>query len=239
MIKEKFIFLLFFFFSLAINAQEEKAFDFYSAGVRAGYSYDFGVAIYNYSEAIKIKPDYMMAYFNRGAMFIKTREFDNTIKDMQEVLTLDSTYYDAYIYLGEAYIGKSDIEQAKKMYEIVLRKIPSHKKALSGIALCFFYQYKFKESISAYDKYLSIVKEDADAFYKRGLAKFSMDDYTGSINDFSRCIDLKKDFWQAYDARAKSYRFDANLMKACEDWNTSMLLGSTEATKNIETYCNK
>jgi hypothetical protein len=50
---------------------------------------------------------------------------------------------------------------------------------------------------------------------------------------------LKKDFWQAYDARAKSYRFDANLMKACEDWNTSMLLGSTEATKNIETYCNK
>lgn len=222
-----------------VHAQKEKAFDFYSAGVRAAYSYDFGVAIFNYTEAIKLKPDYMIAYYNRGAMFIKTREFDNTISDMYKVLSLDSTYYDAYIYLGDAYIGKSDIAKAKEMYDLVLKKIPNHKKALNGQALCFFYLSRYEECIAAYNKYLALVKDDADAYYKRGLAKFSLDNFTGSISDFSSAIDIRKDFLQALEARAKSYRFDSDLEKACLDWNACLALGSTTAAGNIKTFCTK
>ncbi len=239
MMKEKISFILFLVLSKLVVAQDEKAFELYSAGVRAGYSYEFGVAILNYTEAIKLKPGYMMAYFNRGAVYLKTRENDNAIADMQMVLSLDSTYYDAYAYLGEAYIAKSDIATAKKMYEFLLKKIPNHKKGLDGMALCYFYMNKYEESIKYYDKYIELVYDDPEAYYKRGLAKFSLDQYQKSIDDFTEAISFRNDYWQALDARAKAYRYIADLVNACIDWHRSLQLGSKEAEKNIPIYCTK
>jgi tetratricopeptide (TPR) repeat protein len=239
MVKEKIILILFLVLSKLLVGQDERAFELYSAGVRAGHSYEFGVAIMNYTEAIKLKPDYMMAYFNRGAMFIKTHENDNTIADMQKVLSLDSTYYDAYAYLGEAYIGKSDIATAKKMYEFLLKKIPNHKKGLDGMALCYFYLNNYEESIRYYDKYIDLVYDDAEAYYKRGIAKFSLEQYQKSIDDFTKAISFRKEYWQALDARAKAYRFIADLENACIDWHRSLQYGSKEAEKNIPIYCTK
>lgn len=233
------IYILFICSSTVCFSQNEKAFDLYSAGVRAAYAYDYGLAIHCYSDAIKLKPDYMMAYYNRGALFAKTKEYDNAIVDMHQVLQLDSTYYDAYIILGEVYIGKSDIATATKMYETVLKKIPTYKKGLQGMAMCLFYLRKYDESISYFTKYIAQAKNDEDAYYKRGLAYFSMDNFQMAIQDYTQSIQINEKYKQAYEARATAYRFIANLPKACDDWNKAVELGSKEAMKNIETYCTK
>jgi tetratricopeptide (TPR) repeat protein len=106
------------FFWVILPAQNEKAFDFYSAGVRAGYVYDYGEAIYNYSEAIKLKPDYTMAYYNRGVAYFKNKENDNAINDFRMVISQDSSYVDAYYFMGEALLNKMMIAQAMDLFQL-------------------------------------------------------------------------------------------------------------------------
>jgi tetratricopeptide (TPR) repeat protein len=50
---------------------------------------DYEEAIKDFTHAIKIKPDYTLAYFNRGKAWIELSEYGNAVNDFKKVLELD------------------------------------------------------------------------------------------------------------------------------------------------------
>ena len=80
--------------------------------------------------------------------------------------------------------------------------------------------------------------EYAAAYYNRGRAKRSLEDYKGAIADYTKAIELDSD-----DANAYFYRGDAKEMLgdfngACEDWKIAVSLGNEEAKKWVANQCN-
>ena len=80
------IFLILFLMMITLpvttlRAQPERAFDLYSAGVRASYAYSYGEAIRLFSEAIAAKPDFTAAYYSRGVALFKNKENDKAFED--------------------------------------------------------------------------------------------------------------------------------------------------------------
>ena len=63
-------------------------------------------AIMHYTEAIKSKPDFTAAYYNRGTAYYKKGEYDNAITDFDKAIELKPDYVDAYYNRGTAYIKK-------------------------------------------------------------------------------------------------------------------------------------
>src|SRR5271166_3930666 len=62
----------------------------------------YTVAFIAYNKAIELKPDYVVAYINRGRLEIKMHNFYGAQVDFQKALSLDHKLTGVYYFLGMA-----------------------------------------------------------------------------------------------------------------------------------------
>ncbi len=79
-------------------------------------------AIRYLNEAIKLQPDYAIAYNNRGVAYAKLNQFQRAIEDFNESTRLKPDFVVTYVNRGMAYIlmgnknlGCRDVQKACKM----------------------------------------------------------------------------------------------------------------------------
>ena len=80
-------------------------------------------AIEDYSAAIRLKPDYALAYYNRGCVYIKNPDqYKQAIEDFNKAIHLKPDYVEAYNNLGGIYLlqGKKSLgcSNAQKACEL-------------------------------------------------------------------------------------------------------------------------
>jgi tetratricopeptide (TPR) repeat protein len=56
---------------------------------------DYDRAIADYNQAIRLDPDYALAYYNRGVAYVNKRDYARARADWEKVLQLDPTGADA------------------------------------------------------------------------------------------------------------------------------------------------
>ena len=83
---------------------------------------EWATAVSHYTAAIRIKPDYAMAYYSRGLAYIHLEEYDKAIADYTEAIRIDSDFADAYNNrgvahrkLGDDVKAAADFAKAKKL----------------------------------------------------------------------------------------------------------------------------
>lgn len=82
---------------------------------------EFDKAISDYSKAIDINPNYLLAYYNRGLAWINKEDYDKAIKDYDKAIEIDPNC--AY-----AYADKASIERGLKKYD---EAIENYNKAIN------------------------------------------------------------------------------------------------------------
>ena len=65
-------------------------------------------AVKNFSNAIRINPDYKMAYYNRGLMYFKLAEFQLAINDYSNAIRISPDYPKAHNDLGKHQLAIND-----------------------------------------------------------------------------------------------------------------------------------
>ena len=56
--------------------------------------------------------------------------------------------------------------------------------------------------------------ETAESLYKQGVAEFKKNNYLAAVESYSKAIDLKPDYFEAYRARGSAYSFNKDYEKA-------------------------
>ena len=74
---------------------------------------DWGRAIWEYSEAIRLDPKFATAYCNRGAAYGEKGDWDRAIADCTEAIRLDPHYVPAYYNRALTYEKKGDQTKAE------------------------------------------------------------------------------------------------------------------------------
>ena len=69
-------------------------------------------AIKHYTYAIELKPDFAIAYNNRGITYRDKGEIKRAIDDFNKAIELQSDYADAYNNRGLTYRNKGDYDRA-------------------------------------------------------------------------------------------------------------------------------
>ena len=111
--KKLVVVLLVVFALVPLAAQEEMDAEFYyNRGIEYYNNGNIDLAIQDFSEAIRIKPDYVEAWTYRGAALNGTREWDKAIKDAREAIRINSDYTKAWNVPGAAFNYKKDYDLA-------------------------------------------------------------------------------------------------------------------------------
>ena len=115
----------------------------------------------DFNKAIKIKPDYAEAYYNRGFVYAGRGEYKQAIADFDKAIALKPDLAEAYNNRGLAYAEKGDDDRAIADYDKAIALKPDYAKAYSnrGFFYLFLQQWEQakKDLQTAQDKGLDII----------------------------------------------------------------------------------
>ncbi|XP_075454541.1 tetratricopeptide repeat protein 32 isoform X2 [Ascaphus truei] len=80
---------------------EDLAIAFNNRGQIKYFRVDFYEAMDDYTEAIRVNPNFEVPYYNRGVILYRLGVFDEAVKDFQKVLQLNPHFQDAKISLKQ------------------------------------------------------------------------------------------------------------------------------------------
>ena len=127
-------------------------------------------AIKCYSEAIKSKPDFTVAYNNRGIVYKEKGEFQKAIEDYTIAINLDPDYANAYNNRGNAYKEKGEFQKAIEDYTIAINLDPDYANAYNNRGNAYTDAGDFDNAMKDFNTAIKLNPDDAGAYNNRGAA---------------------------------------------------------------------
>jgi tetratricopeptide (TPR) repeat protein len=185
---------------------------------------DFEGAIKGYSEAIRLKPDYAVAFNCQGSARFGKGDFEGAIEDYSEAIRLKPDYAVALTNRGNARGAKGDFENAIKDYSEAIRLKPDYVVALThrGNARCG--QGDFEGAIKDCSEAIRLKPDYADAFNNRGNARKAKGDFEGALKDYKETIRLKPDYADAFNNRGNARFGTGDFEGAIKEYNEAIRL---------------
>jgi hypothetical protein len=94
-------------------------------------------AIDSYKQALKIKPDYVNAYYNMGVALHDKGNLEAAIDSYKQVLKIKPDYAEAYYNMGNVLQKKGDLEAAIDSYKQAIKIKPDHAEVHGNLGLAF------------------------------------------------------------------------------------------------------
>ena len=194
---------------------------------------DYKGAIADYTQAIRLKPDYVEAYCNRGAAKDNLGQHLAAIADYDTAIRLKPDYVKAYYNRGDA---KDDLGQhlaAIADYDAAIRLKPDDADAYYNRGIMRASLGQHLAAIADYDTAIRLKPDYASAYVNRGAAKGVLGQHRAAIADYDTAIRLKADYAVTYLNRGTAKDALGQYAAAIADFDTAIRLKPNYA----EAYC--
>jgi tetratricopeptide (TPR) repeat protein len=173
--------------------------------------------IADYSEAIRLNPEYSGAFNNRGNARFAKGDWKGAIADYDEALRLDPQDAQAFYNRGNVRYTKGDRKGAIADYDEALRLDPQYAEAFYNRGNARDAKGDRKGAIADYSEALRLNPQDAWAFNNRANARFAEGDLEGAIADYDEALRLDPQKARAFYDRGHARADNGDLEGAIAD----------------------
>lgn len=208
------------------KSNQDKARDYYFSGNKKAKSGNYKGAIYDYTNAINLCPDYGDAYLGRALMKDNIEDYSGAIADYDKAINMNAkesnSDYDTQslqIFMERAslknYVG--DYQGAIKDYDSVIELYPKYYQAYVSRADTKYMAQDYLGSLSDYNKALDInPSSHSEVFFKRGNSKYNLKRYEDAAEDYTEAIKRQPNYQKGYYQLIGSFILSDNMNEALE-----------------------
>ena len=201
---------------------------YYSRGSTHVEQGDYGQAIDDCKEALRLKPKDAVAYKVRGDAYEKQRNYDKAIEDYMKAIELDPKYAAAYNNRGFAYDNrgdKGDYDRAITDYTKAIELNPKDAVAYNNRGFAHHQQEDYARAIEDYRKVIELKPNHAISYLNRAdlyedlmiaSGKFDEDAFDRAIEDYDNTVRLCPDYQKDFMDREFAYGGEAAVETAVE-----------------------
>ena len=185
---------------------------------------EWGKAVADYSEAIRLDPQNPLAYGKRGAALLENKDYDNAIADLNDAIGLDPAYADAYSDRGIAWMEKKEYGKALADLDEALRLQPGDKRiaARRNDLLVESNQREKLDAEMAAAAAETVPHGEEQAYIEKGSHLIEQGKYAEAITALNEAIRLNPYNGHAYSWRSEAYRALGNEKAARQDFDASL-----------------
>jgi tetratricopeptide (TPR) repeat protein len=205
-------------------APERNAKSYYDSGLSFYNQGDYVTAIEEYTQAIRLDPNYADAYYNRGLAYYNKEDYDRAIADYSQAVRLNPDYALAYYGRGLAYYNKEDYDREIADYTKAIRLDPNYTSAYYNRGLAYNEKGDYDRAIADYTKAIRLDPNYTSAYYNRGNAYYNKNDYDRAIADYTQAIRLDPNYTSAYYNRGNAYYNKEDYDRAIADYSQTIRL---------------
>ncbi len=190
---------------------------------------DYAGAIADYTIAIQLKPNYVLAYNNRGVVKGKLGQHFAAITDYDTAIRIKPDYATAYYNRGNV---KGKLEQyfaAISDYDAAIRLKPDLAEAYHNRGSSKDRLGEHFAAISDFDNAIRLKPDHATAYYNRGNAKTKLEQYFAAISDYDIAIRLEPNNAYAYYSRGRVKATLEQYFAAISDYDIAIRLEPNNA----------
>jgi tetratricopeptide (TPR) repeat protein len=144
-----------------------------------------------YFEAIRLKPDFAEAFYNRSIARGLVSDFSGSIADSSEAIRLKTDYADAFVARGVSRQKGGDFEGAILDFSEAIRLNPDYALAFGNRGDARHGKGDFGGAIADCSEAIRLKPDFASAFNSRGLARRASGDEAGALEDFEAARNLR------------------------------------------------
>jgi len=173
----------------APTPKELSAEEYFQQGLaRTKTDYDGKIA--DYSQTIRLSPQFADAYYNRGIAYKAKGDLDSALSDYSQAIRLNPQFADAYYNRGMIYDDKGDLDSALSDYHQAIRLSPQFANAYYNRGIAYKAKGDLDSALSDYSQAIRLNPQFVDAYYNRGNAFKAKGDFSAAIVDYQKYLDL-------------------------------------------------
>ncbi|MEM1391827.1 MAG: serine/threonine-protein kinase [Cyanobacteria bacterium P01_H01_bin.150] len=215
--------------------EQKTAEDFYKAGIEKSNNEDFTGAIEDFTQAININPDYVIAYIRRGNAHNDLKDYQEAIKDYTQAIRINPNYALAYYNRGNVRRALRENKAAIDDYTEAIRLNPKNADAYNNRGIVYYDLEEYEGAIKDYTEAIKINPSKANAYNNRGNARKSSGDNKGAIKDYTEAIRINPNYAQAYYNRGNTHEDLGDNKAAIEDYTEAIRINP----KYVNAYINR
>ena len=195
----------------------------------------FDLAIRDYDSAIKLAPNDVDSYINRGNFYCKHGEQDLAVKDYDKVLELDPNNVDAYIGRGNAYTNTGHLAQRDLNKAIELN--PNDFKAYMARSIVYLNIGQNNLALEDANKAVELNPNNSEVYNNRGLFYNNLNQYDSALQNYNKALELDPKNFSAYKGRAMVYFAMQEYEQAIEELNKCIEIYPELNAVNLRNHC--
>jgi serine/threonine protein kinase len=205
------------------------AYDYYLKGRDYYYRYhkqDNEIAIELFERALKLDPDYALAYAGLGDAYAqRTLKYgfaptwlDSAIQVSEKAIFIDPDLAEAYKALGLAYIAKGWFRKALEVNHKAVELKPNHFPAVANIGWSYWYIGKFDQALRYMKKSLALNPSGAHDCFGIGSIYLKLGNYAEAEKWLNKALELQPDFTNPHVRWIEFYLGEGKYQKATEHY---------------------
>jgi tetratricopeptide (TPR) repeat protein len=194
-------------------------------------------AIRDFDQAIKIKPDYMHAYLNKGYSLEQLKDNDGAFYNYRYAAHLQPTASEPWVDIASLKSTLGETAGAILAYDTALRLNPLFSEGYNARGLLRQEVKDYPGALDDFDEAVGLNPKYAEAYLDRGALKYEMNDFEASMSDLNAAIRFNNKYPEAWLNRGVLKLRTGDSQGACSDWRTASQFGSDQAKALLEEYC--
>ncbi|WP_159297824.1 serine protease, partial [Microcystis aeruginosa] len=197
--------------------------------IRGGYyslQKKYELALADLNKAMKLNPNYALAYSGRGELYYYQKKYDLALADFNKAIELDSKSAMAYNNRGLLYYYQKKYELALADWNKAIELDSKLAMAYSNRGNIYNDQQKYELALADFNKAIELDSKLAEAYNNRGRFYYYQKKYELALADFNQAIEINSDFAGAYSNRGGIYYNQQKYELALADFNKAIELDS-------------
>lgn len=195
-------------------------------------------AITAFTRAIEINGTQPEYYTSRAKAYSGLRKYDLAVSDLIKALDIVPYNFPLYFERSRMYDYVSNYDRALDDMNYYITLFPDDIQAIFFKGKIYFDQGNYLKALEIFNKCLSIDRSNAEFFAARADTYLKTNTLKYAIQDYGMALDLDPRNPDTYLNRGIA-RLNLNDRKgACNDWEKAARLGSPDAVRMLNEYCN-
>ena len=235
MILKRFLLVLIFMFPVLLVAQSAQ--DYYKSAMIKFVSHRYEESVQDFTKAIKIKSDYVDAYFNRGIAYEQLGMIDKAVKDYGRVINIKPG-------MSEAYINRALLYKKSQKYKLAISDLDKAIDLRPDFAFAYLYRADAYFEIDSLDTaakdykvLLNMLPNYIKAHKRLAQIYYDQQNYPAALEYASKLCELDSNKANNFVLRAEIFIALKRIEPACKDLVRAKELGSEAATSLLIKHC--
>jgi tetratricopeptide (TPR) repeat protein len=136
-----------------------------------------------YTEAIRLSPHYIDAYYNRGLAWSNLREIDEALKDFSTVIRIQPDHALSYNNRGNVYVLLNQIDRALADYNKAIEYDPEPSMPYANRGNIWRVKQEYEKAFEDFQRAIQLDDANAIAYHNRAVAHFFLKEYASAWDD--------------------------------------------------------